>query len=125
VAVEVGLESGARLDGPTAVVRVSDHGPGVPPDALAHLFDRFYKADASRHGGGSSGLGLAIAAEHAALLGGRLTAENRQGGGLVVTLRLPVTRSLPSGHEPDTAVHEPSEAVDADPASRKPARPIP
>ena len=71
-----------------ATVEVADRGPGVPTDALAHLFDRFYKADASRHGG-SSGLGLAIAAEHAALLGGGLAAENRQGGGLAVTLRVP------------------------------------
>ena len=52
-----------------ATVQVADRGPGVPADALAHLFDRFYKADVSRHEG-SSGLGLAIAAEHAALLGG-------------------------------------------------------
>ena len=51
--------------------------PASRADALAHLFDRFYKADASRHEG-SSGLGLAIAAEHAALLGGGLVAENRR-----------------------------------------------
>ena len=63
-----------------------------------HLFERFYKADPSRHGG-SSGLGLAIAAEHAALLGGTLTATDRPGGGLVVELRLPVTESLPAGDE--------------------------
>ena len=43
---------------------VSDAGPGVPPDRLERIFERFYKADPSRHGG-SSGLGLAIAAEHA------------------------------------------------------------
>ena len=54
------------------VVAVTDRGPGVPPDRLARIFERFYKADPSRHGG-SSGLGLAIAAEHAALLGGYLT----------------------------------------------------
>ena len=48
---------------------VADRGPGVPPDRLDRIFERFYKADPSRHGG-SSGLGLAIAAEHAALLGG-------------------------------------------------------
>ncbi len=78
------------------VVAVSDRGPGVPPDRLARIFDRFYKADPSRHGG-SSGLGLAIAAEHAALLGGYLTASDLVEGGLRMELRLPVTGSLPRG----------------------------
>ena len=79
-----------------AVVVVADRGPGVPGEALPHLFDRFYKADPSRQGGGS-GLGLAIAAEHAALIGGTLRARARPGGGLVFALTLPVTRSLPGG----------------------------
>ena len=78
------------------VVAVTDRGPGVPPDRLARIFERFYKADPSRHGG-SSGLGLAIAAEHAALLGGYLTASNLVEGGLRMELRLPVTGSLPPG----------------------------
>jgi signal transduction histidine kinase len=78
------------------VVGVTDRGPGVPPDRLARIFERFYKADPSRHGG-SSGLGLAIAAEHAALLGGYLTASNLAEGGLRMELRLPVTGSLPPG----------------------------
>ena len=77
-------------------------GPGVPPERLAHIFERFYKADPSRHAG-SSGLGLAIAAEHAELLGGSLTAEARTGGGLRLELRLPVTRSLPAGDEAATS----------------------
>ena len=71
-------------------IAVFDRGPGVPPDQLERIFERFYKADPSRHGG-SSGLGLAIAAEHAALLGGYLTAANLVGGGLRIELRLPVT----------------------------------
>jgi signal transduction histidine kinase len=78
------------------VVAVTDRGPGVPPDRLERIFDRFYKADPSRHGG-SSGLGLAIAAEHAALLGGYLTASILPEGGLRMELRLPVTGSLPRG----------------------------
>jgi signal transduction histidine kinase len=87
-----------------AVVTVADRGPGVSGEALSHLFDRFYKADPSRGGapGGSSGLGLAIAAEHAALLGGSLRARNRPGGGLVVALTLPVTGLLPHADTPDT-----------------------
>jgi two-component system sensor histidine kinase MtrB len=76
------------------VIAVADRG--VPPDRLARIFERFYKAEPSRHGG-SSGLGLAIAAEHAALLGGHLTAANRPQGGLRIELWLPVTGSLPAG----------------------------
>ncbi|MCJ7711752.1 MAG: sensor histidine kinase, partial [Chloroflexi bacterium] len=84
-----------------AVIVVADRGPGVPAGSLPHLFDRFYKADPSR-AGGTSGLGLAIAAEHAALLGGSLRARSRPGGGLMLTLTLPVTGSLPAGHAVDT-----------------------
>ena len=73
-AVEVRVE-----EAPDAlVISVADRGPGVPPERLPHIFDRFYKADPSRHAG-SSGLGLAIAAEHAELLGGSLTATARTG----------------------------------------------
>jgi two-component system sensor histidine kinase MtrB len=75
---------------------VADRGPGVPADRLQRIFERFYKADPSRHGG-SSGLGLAIAAEHAALLRGYLIAANRPEGVLRIELRLPVTGSLPHG----------------------------
>ncbi len=96
--VEVALTSAQE----GALVVVADRGPGVPADALPHLFDRFYKADPSR-AGGSSGLGLAIAAEHAALLGGTLRARPRPGGGMVFALTLPVTGSLPVGDRADTA----------------------
>jgi two-component system sensor histidine kinase MtrB len=83
------------------VIAVSDRGPGVPPDRLELIFDRFTKVDPSRSGG-SSGLGLAIAAEHAALMGGYLQASNRDGGGLRIELVMPkdVDGSLRSGHAP-------------------------
>ena len=74
--------------GGEVVVAVSDRGPGVPEDRLEMIFDRFTKVDPSRSGG-SSGLGLAIAAEHAALMGGYLQAMNREGGGLRLELVLP------------------------------------
>ena len=100
--VEVGLVA----DDVTALVWVADRGPGVPDEQLEAIFERFHKADPSRRSG-SSGLGLAIAAEHAALLGGSLRARPRDGGGLRFELRLPVTRSLPDG---DGAVNRPAEA---------------
>ncbi len=82
----------------TLVVAVSDRGPGVRPAEIPHLFDRFHKADPSRHAGGS-GLGLAIAREHTRLLGGTLEATPRAGGGMQFEARIPVTRSLPDGDE--------------------------
>lgn len=79
-------------------VEVADSGSGIPADALPHVFDRFYKADPSRHGGGS-GLGLAIARENARLLGGDITAASSPGCGAVFTLRVPVAELRPeSGH---------------------------
>ena len=112
-AVEVDVEADPATG--TAAVRVSDRGPGVDEATLPRLFDRFFKADASRTAG-SSGLGLAIAAEHAALLGGTLAAENRHGGGLAITLRLPVTRSLPVSDPGDIAAIEPVTAIEGGPA---------
>jgi two-component system sensor histidine kinase MtrB len=87
-----------RADAEWVTITVADRGPGVPADRLGRIFDRFFMADPSRRGG--SGLGLAIAREHAELLGGRLRARNRDGGGLAIELILPVTGSL---HRSDTA----------------------
>jgi signal transduction histidine kinase len=93
---DVEIELVARRD--EVVLAVSDRGPGVPPDRLELIFDRFTKVDPSR-AGGSSGLGLAIAAEHAALMGGYLQAMNREDGGLRLELVLPrdVAGSLRAG----------------------------
>ena len=71
------------------VVEVADHGPGIPEDALPHLFERFFKADAARARSDGSGLGLAIALENARLHGGELRAGNRPGGGALFRLTLP------------------------------------
>ena len=91
-------------------IRVADNGPGIPSEHLAHLFERFYKADPSRRGTGS-GLGLAIADENARLLGGRLTVTSRLGEGTTFLVTLPevpeepgpaVAERLPGG-EPEVA----------------------
>jgi two-component system sensor histidine kinase MtrB len=71
------------------VIAVRDHGPGIPEDVLPHVFDRFYKASASRPRSEGSGLGLSIALENAHIHGGELTAANSPEGGAVFTLRLP------------------------------------
>jgi two-component system sensor histidine kinase MtrB len=77
-------------------VTVVDNGPGIPPEHLPRLFDRFYKADPARSGAGS-GLGLAIAAENARLIGAGIEVRSTVGAGSEFHLVLPVTRPLPDG----------------------------
>jgi len=61
-------------------ITVTDSGPGIPREHLAHVFDRFYKVDPSRASSRGSGLGLAIARENARLLGGDLRVADSPGG---------------------------------------------
>jgi two-component system sensor histidine kinase MtrB len=76
-------------------VEVADHGPGLPPEVMAHVFDRFFKADSARSRSEGSGLGLAIALENAKLHGGTIDVHNAKEGGAVFELRLP--RWQPAG----------------------------
>ncbi|MFD3657460.1 ATP-binding protein [Streptomyces sp. NPDC058620] len=79
-----------RIVGEELVIKVRDHGPGIPEDVLPHVFDRFYKASASRPRSEGSGLGLSIAMENAHIHGGDITAANSpDGDGAVFVLRLP------------------------------------
>ena len=73
---------------PGRVLTVADHGPGIAPEDLPHVFDRFYRAPAARSMPGS-GLGLAIVAQTAAQHGGTVTAGPNDPQGTVVTITLP------------------------------------
>jgi two-component system sensor histidine kinase MtrB len=98
VTVTAGLQPDGR-GGTWLTVDVRDHGDGLPPSAIPHLFDRFYKADTARARSEGSGLGLAIAWENARLHGGRIDAGNHTGGA-VFTVSLPVNGHFPiSGTE--------------------------
>ena len=68
-------------------VSVSDDGPGIPPDDLAHIFDRFWQGDRARADG--SGLGLAIARELIRAHGGQIWAESTPGQGTTFRFTLP------------------------------------
>jgi signal transduction histidine kinase len=70
-------------------ISVRDTGPGIPANQLAHIFDRFYKVDASRKASGGSGLGLSIARAIVERHGGSIRAHNDNGA--VFDITLPVT----------------------------------
>jgi len=81
----------AARDG-VSELRVSDHGPGVDPDHVDHIFDRFYRADIGRsRDRGGAGLGLSIAASVATAHGGTIAYSETPGGGATFTLTLPRT----------------------------------
>ena len=67
---------------------VSDNGPGIPEEALTHIFDRFYRADTARNIQGS-GLGLAIVKEIVIRHGGHIYAENHKPHGMRIIIELP------------------------------------
>ena len=87
----VRVELAVRREGDTAVLSVSDQGRGIPPEALPHVFERFYRADQARaRDTGGNGLGLAITKKIVELHQGEVTAANQPGGGAVFTVRLPL-----------------------------------
>jgi two-component system sensor histidine kinase CpxA len=95
VEIRLARESGGGRD--EAVVRVTDRGPGVPPEALDKLFRPFYRLDDARgRQTGGVGLGLAITERAVRLHGGTVRAANRPGGGLTVEIRLPLDLDVTS-----------------------------
>jgi two-component system sensor histidine kinase ChvG len=66
-----------EVRGRIAIVMVEDEGPGIPPDNLETIFDRFYTERPTDHFGDNSGLGLSIARQIVKSMGGRIWAENR------------------------------------------------
>ena len=83
------VEVGTHLSHDQVLITVTDHGRGIPPEHLPHIFERFYKADPSRAASRGSGLGLAIARENARLLGGELVPGAGPDGGARFSLTLP------------------------------------
>jgi two-component system sensor histidine kinase KdpD len=83
----------ARKEGNDLILRVADNGPGLPPDLLPRIFEKFVRAANAPTGG--SGLGLAIVKGFVEANGGRIMAENKLSGGALFTIRLPQSESPP------------------------------
>jgi signal transduction histidine kinase len=97
--VEVDLECDSRKTQNFVVVRVRDHGEGVPEEALKNLFKPFYRVSSARdRASGGTGLGLAITETAVRLHGGHVTAKNVPSGGLAIEILLP----LNGGQEMDS-----------------------
>jgi signal transduction histidine kinase len=99
----------ARAVGAEVEISVSDNGPGIPPDQLERIFERFTRGDAGltqRVGG--TGLGLAISKSLVELHGGSIRAESTVGQGSTFHLRLPIATAAPVEDEADRAPAEAS-----------------
>jgi two-component system, OmpR family, sensor kinase len=110
-------------DASGAVIDVTDSGPGMGPEQVAHVFERFYRSDPSRsrlHGG--AGLGLSIVAAIVAGHGGTVTAASEPGRGTSFTVHLPFG---PAAREPRSGDGPADVTPPAPPASLGPAGTVP
>jgi two-component system phosphate regulon sensor histidine kinase PhoR len=81
--------------GDIVTISVADRGPGIPDTDLSRVFERFYRVDRSRaRDPGGTGLGLSIVRHLVELHGGTVSAANREGGGAIFTVSLPVDGRL-------------------------------
>lgn len=103
--VEVAVGRCAVDGGAHAVLEVRDHGPGIPPEHVDRVFERFYRVDAARgRTSGGSGLGMAIVAAIVDAHGGRVGVLSTAGGGTTVRVALPLAspvRADASASAPD------------------------
>ena len=82
------IEASMAYEEDAVVVRIRDFGPGIPEDEIPLVKKKFYKGSSKARG---TGIGLAVCDEIVEMHGGTMTLENAQGGGTLVTVRLPAT----------------------------------
>lgn len=83
------IDASIHLEGREVVVRIRDYGPGIPEDEIPLVKKKFYKGSSKARG---TGIGLAVCDEIVTMHNGTLTLENAEGGGTLVTVRLPVAQ---------------------------------
>lgn len=92
------IEMSVRFEDLKLVVSVADRGPGISPELLPRIFDKFMRGADTATGG--SGLGLTIAKGFAEAQGGTITAANRPSGGAIFTLSVPQEKECPAPEKP-------------------------
>jgi hypothetical protein len=88
------LKLAASRHGDSVLLTIADNGAGIPHDELSHVFNPFYRADASRGRQPGCGLGLSIARQLIHLHGGKIWIVNNPGGGITVNITLPAVQSI-------------------------------
>lgn len=83
------IEASINCSGDAVIVSIRDYGPGIPEDEIPLVKRKFYKGSSKARG---SGIGLAVCDEIVQMHGGALTLENALGGGMLVTVQLPLTQ---------------------------------
>ena len=85
------VEISAQVAGDALVLTVADDGPGIPPESIARIFDKFYRDPSALAGG--IGIGLSVVSGFVTAQDGQIEAENRAGGGASFTIRLPLNKT--------------------------------
>jgi signal transduction histidine kinase len=98
------VEIGSAIVAGAIEFTVADEGPGIPAAMRTRIFDRFARLEARRTSG--TGLGLSIVAAIAAAHGGRVTLEERRGGGAVFRISIPHRPAAPPGVPPRSRLKE-------------------
>jgi signal transduction histidine kinase len=108
------IRVGVRKHGKSCLIEVADTGPGIEPDDLEHLFDRFYRTNsANRAQVQGVGLGLAITKTIVDAHGGEIAVESEPGAGTTFTVSLPIYSARP--HERDVALPDEPSRLALDP----------
>jgi len=91
------IDINAAVEGNALCIRVTDHGGGIAPQDIDHVFEKFYRVPGVAAGG--TGLGLSIAKGFVEAHGGTISVANLTSGGAEFTIRLPIKAQPPPAQE--------------------------